>query len=355
MADLRRLEDKLGASLKWNRARIKFLVRCMVALVQVRTVNLSEIAGVFAGAAQLESNYKRVQRFLRWFEVPYGSVAVCVVSLVGVTRPWVLTMDRTNWKFGKTWINILVLGIVHRGVAIPVFWQVLPKRGNSNTTERKALVSRFTKEFGLPAIRFLCADREFIGERWVRWLRRSKIDFRIRVRNNTRLTNRNGQTVAARTLFRQLPIQQELILPNSVTVWKQRLAVSGMRLADGDYLIVITPQHCPTAIRDYALRWEIETLFGCLKSRGFNLEETHLTDPKRIEKLFAVLTLAFCWAICVGEWLVSFKPLKIKKHGRLARSVFRSGLDHLRRILCSLEGKSQQIAFKEVAQLLSCT
>jgi hypothetical protein len=181
------------------------------------------------------------------------------------------------------------------------------------------------------------------------------VDFRIRVRNNTRLTNRNGQTVAARRLFGQLPIQQELVLPKPFTVWKQHLYVSGMRLADGDYLIVITPQHSPTTIRDYALRWEIETLFGCLKSRGFNLEDTHLTDPKRIEKLFAVLTLAFCWAHCVGEWLVSLKPLKIKKHGRLARSVFRTGLDHLRRILCSLEGKSQQIAFKEVTQLLSCT
>ncbi len=34
----------------------------------------------------------------------------------------------------------------------------------------------------------------------------------------------------------------------------------------------------PMLFRDYALRWEIETLFSCLKGRGFNLENTRLTD-----------------------------------------------------------------------------
>jgi hypothetical protein len=33
------------------------------------------------------------------------------------------------------------------------------------------------------------------------------------------------------------------------------------------------------------LRWEIETLFGCLKGRGFNLEETRVVDYLRIKKL----------------------------------------------------------------------
>ena len=31
-------------------------------------------------------------------------------------------------------------------------------------------------------------------------------------------------------------------------------------------------------IEDYYQRWHIETLFGCLKSRGFDLEATHMTE-----------------------------------------------------------------------------
>ena len=40
-------------------------------------------------------------------------------------------------------------------------------------------------------------------------------------------------------------------------------------------------------------RWQIETLFGCLKTRGFNFEDTHLTDPERLSKLLGLLALAF--------------------------------------------------------------
>ena len=108
-------------------------------------------------------------------------------------------------------------------------------------------------------------------------------------------------------------------------------------------------------MEDYARRWEIETLFSCLKSRGFRLEETHLLHPERLKKLIALLALAFCWAHIIGEWLTLKQPLKIKKHGRKACSIFRHGFDHLRRILCNLASIPQQVAFRQVTKLLSCT
>jgi len=61
------LEQILAQNLSWNAARIKFLARFLVALFQVQTVNLAKIACVFAGHAQISSNYKRLQRFLRFF------------------------------------------------------------------------------------------------------------------------------------------------------------------------------------------------------------------------------------------------------------------------------------------------
>jgi hypothetical protein len=47
--------------------------------------------------------------------------------------------------------------------------------------------------------------------------------------------------------------------------------------------------------------WQIETLFGCLKSRRFNLEATHLSAPTCLSQLLALLTLALCWAIPIGQ------------------------------------------------------
>ena len=128
MADIRSLERTLAETVDWNKARINFLAKFLIALIQVCSVNLTEIAAVFPGRAKEASHYKRIQRFLRFFEISYVLIAVLLVSLIGLPRPWVLTLDRTNWQLGKTPLNILVLGIVYQGVAIPVLWTMLEKK-----------------------------------------------------------------------------------------------------------------------------------------------------------------------------------------------------------------------------------
>ena len=42
-------------------------------------------------------------------------------------------------------------------------------------------------------------------------------------------------------------------------------------------------------------RWQIETLFRGLKSSGFNIEDTHVTDLERLGKLFSLTMIAFVW------------------------------------------------------------
>ena len=355
MADMRLLERTLRDNVAWNKARINFLARFIIALIEVRTINLSEIANVFLGRAKRESHYKRVQRFLRFFELPYAQVARFVVRILRVPAPWVITLDRTDWYLGETPLNIMVLGIAYRGVAFPLLWTVLEKKGCSDTAERIALVKEFGRIFGYHSISYLCADREFIGKDWFAWLRSVDVDFRIRVRENTKVTNGRGQVVPVCRLFRHERIGQPLMIERARSIWGLPLFVSGLRLSSGEYVIVVAPRLAETALADYARRWEIETLFSCLKSRGFRLEETHVTHPERLKKLMALLAFAFCWAHIIGEWLTRQKPLKIKKHGRLARSIFRHGFDHLRRILCNLASITQQVAFRQVTKLLSRT
>ena len=355
MADTRPLERALAENVDWNKARINFLAKFLIALIEVRTVNLVEIASVFPGRAKPSSSYKRIQRFLRLFEIAYTMIAVVIVSIIGVTAPWVLTLDRTNWQLGKTPLNILVLGICYKGAAIPVLWTVLAKKGNSNTEERKAILSLFIKIFGTGSILYLCADREFIGKAWFEWLKDEGIHFRIRIKENTQIPNGRGELVEAKRLFRAEATGKPVVFDKARKIWGIELYVTGMRLESGEYLIVVADEYTATAIEEYALRWEIETLFGCLKSRGFRLEETHVTEAERLKKMIALLALAFSWAIVVGEWLSEQKAIKTKKHGRLAKSIFRYGLDHLRRILCNLSDTIQRIAFQRVIQLLSCT
>ncbi len=100
-------------------------------------------------------------------------------------------------------------------------------------------------------------------------------------------------------------------------------------------------------------RWGIETLFGMFKTMGFCLESTHFQRPERLSKLLALMSLALVWAIKIGEWLHQHHPLKLKKHGRLAKSIFRYGFDYLRSIVTDLDLKHNE--FLQALRFLSCT
>ena len=155
MTDLHLLEQKLLENLPWNRARIKFVTRFLAALFSQRTVNLAKLATAFAGHATEASNYKRLQRFLHSFELPYAQLARFIVKLLGIEGPYTLALDRTNWKIGAVDINILLLSIVWREIGFPLVWFVLPHAGNSDTTERMRLLTVFIALFGVPNIQCL--------------------------------------------------------------------------------------------------------------------------------------------------------------------------------------------------------
>jgi len=351
MAEVRCLERTLEENLSWNKARINFFSKFLMAIIAVRTVNLVEIASVFAGKAKVESHYKRIQRFFRYYEISYTVIAVFVIQLIAQASPWILSIDRTEWQLGKKKLNILTLGIVYKGVAFPILWKILEKKGNSNTAERIAIMEEFIQLFGPSSILYLCADREFVGGRWFNYLCSNRIDFRIRIKENTSVPNTRGIKRQAWQLFMSTRTGEALVIEQSRLIWGMMLYICGMRLETGEYLIILSPSLSYTPMQDYKNRWEIETLFGCLKSRGFRLEETHITDPDRLKKLIALLAIAFSWAHIVGEWLAQIKPIKIKKHGRLAKSIFRLGFDHLRRIFVNFD----PVAFSNACELLSCT
>ena len=357
MSDLHCIEQTLEST-GWNKARVKFLARFLVALIAVKTVCLTQIASVFPGDALPASHYKRIQRFLRHFDLDAATIARLVVALAGAESPWTLALDRTNWKLGKTQLNILLLALVHRGVAFPLFWTVLEKEGrgkagNSNTDERIALLQQFVAAFGTDSIAYLCADREFTGKRWLAWLVKRGISFRLRIKADTLIENGRGHLVCADWLFRDCALHRERALAGKRQCLGQYVFIVGTRLTD-DVLIVVSDT--PAAgLSDYALRWGVETLFGCLKTRGFCLEATHVIEAERLSRLLALLAIAFCWAFAVGVWLAEHKPLQIKKHGRAAVSLFRRGLDWLRRTLMPLCGPDKRRDFQSTLRFLSCT
>jgi hypothetical protein len=353
MNNVNLLRQTLKPHLKWHGARLSFLALFLIALFRVKTVNLSDLSTGFMGKAKAESNYKRLQRFLREFDLDYYVLAKLVIEMMEIPEPWTLSVDRTNWQFGRKVFNILTLGVVHQGVAFPLLWWMLDKKGNSNTIERVELLEEFVELFSNRKIACICADREFLGQKWLQYLfSQPMMPFRIRIRENE-LLGSGKHALPVRIVFAHLQIGQIELLKRKRVLWGHQVYIGALRLPDNSLLTVIAPNYTSNIIDDYAQRWGIETLFGIFKSRGFNLEDTHLIDSERLSRLFALLTIALCWAYRTGEWLSQHNPIKIKKHGRKAKSVFRCGFDYLRRIFLNLE--QYELEFRYTLQFLSCT
>jgi hypothetical protein len=347
------LRQTLRSHLPWHGARLTFVALFLIALFRVKTVNFTQLATAFIGPATTEAHYKRIQRFFRHFEWDYYDFAQVVVALMNIPEPWTLSLDRTEWRLGKTVFNILTLGIVHDGVAFPVLWWMLDKKGNSNTPERIELLNDWHRVFPERDVACLTADREFLGTDWLAHLLGSSgMQFRIRIRESDKLDN-GRQALKAKVVFADLALHQTKVLAKRRRLWGHWVYVTALRLEDNSLLIVVTNHAPKTAVSDYAKRWGIETLFGIFKTRGFCLESTRLRDSERLSRLFAVLTLGLCWAFRTGQWRHQLKPITIKKHGRRAKSIFRVGFDHLRHILLNLSDKTTE--FEDSLRFLSCT
>ena len=158
-----------------NAARICFISYFIIALCKVQTVTFEKLANAFESRADPKSSLRRIQRFIAQYALDSDKIARLIFSLLPFKESLILSIDRTNWKFGQSNINILMLGIAYKGVAFPLLFSMLDKQGNSNTQERIDLIDRFIALFGRDCIKCILADREFIGEEWVNYLNEKSI------------------------------------------------------------------------------------------------------------------------------------------------------------------------------------
>ena len=341
---------------KINLSRVKLISHFVIALCKVQTVTFEKLANAFDTQADSESSLRRIQRFIASYCLDSDLIARLVFNLLPKQGKFILSIDRTNWKFGQTDINIFMLGVVYKGVAFPLLFTMLEKRGNSNSRERIDLINRFIGLFGKDVIESIVADREFVGEQWLEFLNRNRIRYYIRIRNNFKvfLPHKNKE-IKASHLFIQFKANEFIHYNKIVRVNGQLCYLSGCKLnnrnAKQDFLIIVSFNKPEKAQEDYKQRWQIEMCFKAMKSSGFDIEKTHLKDIKRIEKLISLVMIAFVWCYKIGIYLHQINPITIKKHGRKAKSIFKYGLNLLASFLLNSENQNNNDLFR----FLSCT
>lgn len=335
----------------------KCVVKVMMLLVQCilrcRTVCLykcrSEV-GIVVGKKdiKLHTAYTRLIRFFKIKKIDAFCVGIIrlIIYLIDFQGAIYLSIDRTNWKIGKTNINVLYIGLIlPDGIFIPVLWQLLDKRGNSSEQERRQLLERFFKvwqhhtdhEF------VLLADREFIGVQWFCFLKKVEFSFVIRARWQdywAEVSIALNKTIAKaeshmlNQINRHGYFQTRIILNGEVLYYTVFPNTSKRTKKKDKWLVLISDkQNLKWLKQSFPKRWGIEVFFYHSKTNGFNLEDLNLTNLEKASLMIAVVAICYVLSILKGIKCQRTRPIPVKNSTikkSKSISLFRLGYDNLK-------------------------
>ena len=333
-------------------AALVFVLLCLLRSKSCNLSHASDHAPVLSEGVKPGSNYARLCRF---FATGIGDLlqkgvfrAVLRMALQNGS-PSVLVIDRTDWGLGSgSWCNLLTIGLTFKGYFIPLIWDDLAHRGNSDADARLRLVDlllQWWPEGDVPPKKFpLVADREFAGEGWLLELAKRGFSFVARIKSNRKLTiwQRNairerpaGARALRRFLHRKGLENTEIVLADEYICHFVALKNTAGRDPEPWVYLFTNLDEPNLAGGLYQLRWTIECCFKHLKSNGFNLESHALKQPHQIEILMATVVLLY--AVCVIAGIAALmdderkhKTPRRKKYANgksyPAKSTFRIGL-----------------------------
>lgn len=287
------------------------------------------------GATQ-ESLIKRFRRWLQhdthtldgWF-LPVARELLTTLA----SQPIQVVMDGSVVGRGCL---ALMLSVVYHGRALPLCWVVVsaPKGHFPETTHRALLAQLHTIMPKDASVTFL-GDGEFDGIDLQADLR--IIDWRYVCR-----TASNILVTACGVQFHVGdlgPPHGELIAVTPAWMTAEEygpvaiLAIWETQFREPIYLVT-TMADLDEAVQMYKKRPHIETFFSDLKSRGFHIHKSHLSEPARLCRLLIASCLAYVWIVYLGACALRNEWRKrLHRQDRCDLSLFRLGLRLLARCL----------------------
>jgi hypothetical protein len=199
--------------------------------------------------------------------------------------------------------------VIYRGRAVPLAWQVFKRQSVMLAYEHYAGLVQFTAQLLPPKSNvILLGDRGFRDVRLMALARQLHWHFRLRLEANEQV--QVGRRQPVRLDSRPVEPYQPYWL-QAVHLTQQRYGPVNVAVAwDGD------PQHEPWRIAtdqpanvqtltDYAHRMGIDFGFLDDKSAGFQLEETELEHPRRLDHLLLVMAWCSLYLVSLGTHLVT--------------------------------------------------
>ena len=298
---------------QFNTPQYLILLIIINLLQNLHTVRLEELARRFPCPIQLRSRIKKLQRFLSLKQFNIKTLWFPIL-VSWIKQEWnqgtvvYLVIDRSQWRS----INLLMVSLVYQRRAIPVYFSLLEKKGNSNLAAQKRVLEpaiKLLKDYKITVL----GDREFCGVELAKWLsQEQQVYLSLRLKKNEYLELEDQIWFQLRDLGLEPGIS---LYYQGVKVTKTK-GFSGFNLAakwkrkyraksSKEPWFIMTNLHgLPAAISAYEKRMGIEEMFRDFKLGGYNLEVTRVTD-QRLIALIILICLSYSFATLSGQTIKS--------------------------------------------------
>ena len=129
-----------------NKSRQEFLVEIINSVIKSKSVVFSEIADKMDKDIKVSSIERRIQDFFQKVTVEYQNLAAFLLSFIPHEKLQ-LCIDRTEWDFGKTQVNILCIVASIGKMAVPIYFELLDNNsGNSGWEDRIEILKKIIKQ-----------------------------------------------------------------------------------------------------------------------------------------------------------------------------------------------------------------
>jgi Transposase DDE domain len=284
---------------------VQTLAALMSGIVGGKSTQLPHIATKVPDGRKSES---RVKRFARWLDnahileemyfLPYAEILLTHLAL----ETLVLVMDGSVVGRGCA---ALMIHVIYKGRALPLAWRVRQgPKGHFPEDLHIAVVELISALIPEGAKVIFLGDGEFDGTALQATLNKAGWFYVCRTAQST-VATWEGETFRLDTLGAcskpgTLIALQEVKFTRDAYGPVMVLSCWAKGYQEPLYL-VSNMASAEEACRYYQKRFRIETFFSDQKSRGFNIQKSHIADPQRLSRLLIAACLAYIWIVYLGS------------------------------------------------------
>ena len=255
-----------------------------------------------------ESRRRAIQRFLKlptltieklWFPL----IKYILRTQFNKQKELIVAIDRTQWRDR----NIFFICLIWQQRALPLYWQILPKKGCRNIREQKQLIRPIFPV--LTKYKFLLiGDREFGSVKLAKWLGEKNVRFVLRIQKG-RYIEEEGEDFKRLSDLGLMPGTSFYFKDVQVTkqkgfgkfdiagYWKRRYRGHG---EDEGWYLLTNLGSLKESVATFKCRTGIEAMFKDCKTGGYNLEKSH-ASTERLKTLILLIAFAYTCATLQGK------------------------------------------------------